>query len=50
MTKGTREKWATRIREWRDSGLSAEEFTSGEDYVTTRAPLKAGDDPSRYAP
>jgi hypothetical protein len=32
MTKHTREKWAERIREWRASGLSAEEFTAGKDY------------------
>lgn len=32
MTKQTREKWAERIREWRASGLSAEEFTAGKDY------------------
>jgi len=31
MTKGTREKWAERIREWRESGLSAEGFTAGKD-------------------
>jgi hypothetical protein len=32
MTKRTREKWADRIREWRASGKSAEEFTEGKDY------------------
>lgn len=41
MTKGTREKWATRIREWRDSGLSAEEFTSGKDYAASRLRVAA---------
>ncbi len=35
MTKGTREKWAARIREWRESGQSAEEFTSGKDYAAS---------------
>lgn len=32
MTKHTRAKWAERIREWRASGLSAEEFAAGQDY------------------
>jgi hypothetical protein len=32
MTKGTRAKWAERIREWQASGLSAEDFTMGKDY------------------
>lgn len=35
MTKGTREKWAARIREWRESGLSAEEFTTGKEYAAS---------------
>jgi transposase len=32
MSKNTRQKWAERVREWRDSGLTAEEFTEGKDY------------------
>jgi len=32
MRERTRAKWAERIREWRDSGKSAEEFTVGKDY------------------
>ena len=32
MTKHTRAKWTERIREWRASGLSAEEFAAGKDY------------------
>lgn len=32
MTKHTRAKWAERIREWRASGLPAEEFAAGQDY------------------
>ncbi len=32
MTKQTREKWAERVREWRESGLTAETFTEGKDY------------------
>jgi transposase len=32
MTKHTRAKWEERIREWRASGLSAEEFAAGKDY------------------
>jgi len=32
MTKHTHAKWAERIREWRESGLSAEDFTAGKDY------------------
>jgi hypothetical protein len=35
MTNRTREKWAERIREWRKSGLSAEEFTAGKDYAAS---------------
>jgi hypothetical protein len=32
MTKDTREKWTERVREWRESGLTAEAFTEGKDY------------------
>lgn len=32
MTKPTREKWATQVREWRDSGLTAEAFADGKDF------------------
>ena len=32
MTKHTRDKWAERIREWKESGLSVEDFTAGKDY------------------
>jgi hypothetical protein len=32
MTKHTRAKWAERIREWRASGLSAEDFAAGKDF------------------
>lgn len=32
VTKQTREKWAERVREWRESGLTAETFTEGKDY------------------
>ena len=32
MTKHTRAKWAERIREWRTSGLSAEDFAAGKGY------------------
>jgi hypothetical protein len=32
MKEQTRAKWAERIRQWRDSGQSAEEFTAGRDY------------------
>jgi len=32
MTKDTREKWAERVRAWRESGLPAEIFTEGKDY------------------
>jgi hypothetical protein len=32
MRERTRAKWAERIREWRDSGQSAEEFAAGKDY------------------
>ncbi len=32
MTKHTRDKWAERIREWKESGLSAEDFTADKDY------------------
>lgn len=32
MTKHTREKWAERVREWRESGLTAEAFAEGKDY------------------
>jgi transposase len=32
MKEQTRAKWAERIRQWRDSGQSAEEFTAGKDY------------------
>ena len=33
MTEHTRAKWAKRIREWRESGLSIEDFTAGKDYA-----------------
>ena len=32
MTKQTREKWAARIRDWRASGKSAEDFAADKDY------------------
>jgi hypothetical protein len=32
MTKQTEARWAERIRQWRESGLSAEEFAEGKDY------------------
>ncbi len=32
MRKATQERWAERIREWRESGLSAEDFARGKDY------------------
>jgi hypothetical protein len=32
VTKHTWEKWAERVRAWRASGLSVEEFTVGKDY------------------
>lgn len=32
MRERTRAKWAERIRAWRESGQSAEEFTVGKDY------------------
>jgi hypothetical protein len=33
MTEHTRAKWVIRIREWRESGLSVEDFTAGKDYA-----------------
>lgn len=33
MTKGTRDKWAARIREWRASGQTAREFAEGKGYT-----------------
>jgi len=33
MTEHTRTKWVERMREWRESGLSAEDFTAGKDYA-----------------
>lgn len=32
MTKRTREKWAARVRAWRESGKSAEAFVADKDY------------------
>jgi transposase len=32
MTKATEAKWAERVREWRASGLSAEDFVAGKEY------------------
>jgi hypothetical protein len=32
MTKATEAKWVERIREWRSSGLSAEEFATSQGY------------------
>ena len=32
MTKHTREKWAARIRDWRESGKSADDFVADKDY------------------
>jgi transposase len=32
MTKHTREKWEQRVREWRASGQSAEDFASDKDF------------------
>lgn len=32
MTKSTREKWAARVREWRASGKSAEDFVADKDF------------------
>lgn len=34
-TKHTREKWAERVRAWRESGLSAEAFAEGKDYAAS---------------
>jgi transposase len=34
-TKHTREKWADRVRAWRESGLSAEAFAEGKDYAAS---------------
>lgn len=34
-TKHTREKWADRVREWRESGLTAEAFAEGKDYAAS---------------
>lgn len=35
MREQTRAKWAERIRQRRDSGQSAEEFTAGKDYAAS---------------
>lgn len=32
MREQTRAKWAERIRQWRDSGQTADEFAAGKDY------------------
>jgi hypothetical protein len=32
MTKDTREKWAERLRQWRESGMTAEMFAEGKDF------------------
>jgi hypothetical protein len=32
MTKATEEKWRTRVAEWRESGMTAEEFASGRGF------------------
>ncbi len=32
MTKQTREKWAARVRDWRASGKSAEDFAADKDF------------------
>lgn len=32
MTKHTREKWTARIRDWRASGQSAEDYAADKDY------------------
>jgi hypothetical protein len=32
MTKHTRDKWAERIREWKESGRSAADFTADKDF------------------
>jgi hypothetical protein len=32
MRKQTREKWAERVRGWRESGLTAEAFAEGKEY------------------
>ncbi len=34
-TKHTREKWADRVRAWRESSLSAEAFAEGKDYAAS---------------
>ena len=34
-TKHTQEKWADRVRAWRESGLSAEAFAEGKDYAAS---------------
>ncbi len=33
MTEHTRAKWVKRMLEWRESGLSVEDFTAGKDYA-----------------
>jgi hypothetical protein len=33
MTRETQEKWAGRIREWRESGLSPDAFAAGKDFA-----------------
>lgn len=35
MTKRTREQWAERVRQWRASGKSAEDFTADKDYAAS---------------
>lgn len=35
MTKHTRDKWAARIREWRESGKSIEDFVADKDYAAS---------------
>lgn len=35
MRKATQERWAERVRQWRESGLSAEDFAKGKGYEGT---------------
>jgi len=42
MTK-TDEKWAERIREWKESGKTAEEFTAGQPYKASTLKWRAAE-------
>lgn len=50
MTKRTREQWAERVRQWRASGKSAEDFTADKNYAASSLRWAAAQVKAEQAP